>query len=89
MIFDKLEAGTLYNIYLIATDELNEKSVVMADSEVLTYRITTKDDDSKFIIKNNFFFKLNSYLDQQFKSVIIQALFVQVFFSYCEFLKFR
>ena len=56
MIFDNLEAGTLYNIYLIATDELNEKSVVMTDSEVLTYRITTKDDDSKFIIKIKFFF---------------------------------
>ena len=46
MIFDGLEPGTLYNIYLIGTDEISDSPSIMTDEEILTYRITTKDDDS-------------------------------------------
>ena len=41
MIFDGLEPGTRYNIYLVATDEILKNPAIMEDSEVLTYRITT------------------------------------------------
>ena len=46
MIFDTLEAGTQYNIYLVASDDIVKNPTIMEDSEILTYRITTRDDDS-------------------------------------------
>ena len=56
MIFDGLEPGTLYNIYLVGIDEIIKNPTIMNDSEVLTYRITTKNDDSYFLLFLSYFF---------------------------------